>query len=822
MNIEQLTFKDLVDLNELEHLFESFSAATGFTTSLLDHTTEEVLLGVGWRNICVTFHRACPASREHCDNSNKQLTSGLNSAGKINIHHCENGLVSGSTPIIIEGKHFAYLYTGQVRFTPPDIEQFRMQTQRYGYDEQHYLESLAEVPVVSEEKFTSMLHFLADMVSMIGETGLTNLRNLQTATEKEALLQSIFKSAPVGIGLVVNRVFQWTNEKLSELTGYNGDQLKGRKSRMLYLSNEEFERVGLEKSSQIEVSGTGFVNTQFKRKDGTVIDVRLSSVPKNMDDRTAGEVFTVLDTTELNKALDIVNRSTSIAFLWRNEEGWPVDFVSDNVHRLTGYSSQELTSGKISYTHQIIHPDDIERVSFEVKEASQNTNIEKFIHRPYRIIAKNSEIKWVSDSSRLRKNSAGRITHYQGIVEDITDRKKNAVALRKSKEEWEKTFNAISDIITIQDKNMRIVRANKAAHDFLGANHGDLIGKYCYETFSGIPELCKGCPTVESIRNIRDHSKIIKHEHLNKIFQVSSSPILDENEELQFLVHIVKDITEQKRIEEELFQSQKMKSVGTLAGGIAHDFNNILTAIMGYAEIAKLSLPSDSPALDDIDKILKASNRAANLVKQILTFSRKSNHLRKPIAPHLVIEEALQMIQPSIPNTVKVLQNISKRCGAITADSTNFHQIIVNLFTNALQALENDKGHISVSLQLREIDKTVIAGEPDTSPGPFIVLEVSDTGHGMDQATIERIFDPYFTTKEVGKGTGLGLAVIHGIVKSYNGFIRVQSEIGKGSSFYVYIPALRQEILTVNGTEPDKPLSTGNERVPIISNEDSG
>lgn len=792
MNIEQLTFKDIVDLNELELLFESFSAAAGFTTGILDQTTKEVLPGSGWPDTCIKFHHICPASQKHCDDSNKQLISGLNRSGKITIHHCENGLVSGCTPVIIGGKHFAYLYTGQVRFTPPDIKTFRLQAQNYGYDEQTYLKSLTEVPIVNEDKFTSMLHFLRHTVSIIGESGLAKLKTHQDSIEKEALLQSIYKSAPIGIGFVVDRVFQWTNEKLSEITGYTSDQLKGRKSRMLYLSNEEFERVGQETRSQIKKSGTVFINTQLKRKDGTVIDAQLSSTHKNMDDRTAGEIFTVLDTTELNKALDIINRSTSIAFLWRNEDGWPVDFVSDNVLGLTGYSSEELTSGKISYTHQILHPDDLERISLEVKEAGKDTNIEKFTHRPYRIITRNKEIKWVSDSSRLRKNDSGKITHYQGIVEDITERKKNALALRKSKEEWEKTFNAIPDIITIQDNDMRIVRANKAAHTFLGADYGDLIGKYCYETFRGIPELCDGCPTIESIKETKNRSKIIKHENLNKIFQVSSSPILDENKEVQFLVHIVKDITEQKRIEEELFQSQKMKAVGTLAGGIAHDFNNILSAIMGYSEIAKRSLPSYSPAVKDIDEVLKASNRAATLVKQILTFGRKSDHHRGPIVPHLVIEEALQMMRSSMPASVKIQQDIDRNCGVIIADSTNLHQIIVNLCTNALHALGDEKGTISVGLQFREINKHEIEGEPDVFPGPFIILEVSDTGHGMDQATMERIFDPYFTTKEVGKGTGLGLAVIHGIVKAYHGFIRVQSEIGKGTSFYVHIPASKQ------------------------------
>ncbi len=751
-----------------------------------------MLLGTGWRDICLKFHRIFPASQKHCTDSNKQLISGLNRSGKSNIHHCDNGLVSGCTTVIIGGKHFAYLYTGQVRFTAPDIEHFRNQAHRYGYDEHAYLECLAEVPVVSEKEFTTMFYFLTQMVSMIGETGLTNLKIHQASMEKEALLQSIFKSAPVGIGLVIDRVFQWTNEKLSEITGYTSDQLKGKKSRMLYLSNEEFERVGRETRSQIKKSGTGFINTQLKRKNGSVVNAQLNAAPKNMDDRAAGEIFTVLDTTELHKAHDIINRSSSIAFLWRNEDGWPVDFVSDNVLGLTGYSSQEFTSGKISYTHQVIHPDDLERINFEVREAGKNSDIEQFTHKPYRIITRNKEIKWVSDSSRLRKNDAGKITYYQGIVEDITDRKRNALALRKSKEEWENTFNAIPDIITIQDKNRRIVRANKAAHASLGTDYGDLIGKYCHETFRGFPELCNECPTLESVQNIKSHSKTIRHKNLNKIFQVSSSPILDENREEQLLVHIVKDVTEQKRIEEELFQSQKMKAVGTLAGGIAHDFNNILSAIMGFAEIARLSLPSNNPAVKDIDEILKASNRAANLVKQILTFSRKPDHHRGPIAPHLVIEEALQMMRSSMPDSVKIQQNIDKKCGVIIADPTNLHQIIVNLCTNALHALGDKKGTISISLQLREIGKHELAGEPDVSPGSFIVLGVSDTGHGMDTATMERIFDPYFTTKEVGKGTGLGLAVIHGIIKAYNGYIRVQSEIGKGTDFFVYIPASKQ------------------------------
>ena len=277
MNIDQLTFKDLVDLNELELLFESFSLATGFTTGLLDYETKEVLLGTGWRDICVKFHHKCTSSLKHCNTSNEKLSSGLNVTDGVTINHCENGLVDGCTPIIIEGKHFADLFTGQVRFSPPDIEQFKIQAHRYGYDEQLYLESLSKVPVVSEKKFTSMLNFLTHMASMIARNGLTNLRIHQAAAQQEDLLQNIFTSAPMGIGLVVDRVFQWTNEKLSEITGYSCDELKGKTSRMLYLSEEEFDRIGREKYAQMKKFGTGFMDTRIKRKNGSVADIRLSS-----------------------------------------------------------------------------------------------------------------------------------------------------------------------------------------------------------------------------------------------------------------------------------------------------------------------------------------------------------------------------------------------------------------------------------------------------------------------------------------------------------------------------------------------------------------
>ena len=393
-------------------------------------------------------------------------------------------------------------------------------------------------------------------------------------------------------------------------------------------------------------------------------------------------------------------------------------------------------------------------------------------------------------------------------------------ALLKSKEEWKKSFNAIGDIITIQDKDMRIVRANQAAGQFFEVDVEDLVGKFCHEVFLGGPEPCPGCPVRKTIQDINEHSEIIHHVGLGKFFHVSSAPIFDNDNNLEYLVHVAKDITEQKKMEEELFQAHKMEAIGTLAGGIAHDFNNILTAILGYAEIVRADMPESSPSRHDIDQVLKAGNRAKELVKQILTFSRKGQETQQPLQSSLIIKETLKLLRASLPTTIEIQEEIDPECGTILANPTNIHQILVNLCTNALHAMKDEKGILTVRLTRKELTKEhdVISGD-GVAEGSFVELMIRDTGHGMDKATVQRMFEPYFTTKEVGKGSGMGLALVHGIVQGCGGFIKVESEPGKGTTFNVYFPAMEEKIVEIEKKQRE-PLPRGNERILAVDDEE--
>ena len=283
------------------------------------------------------------------------------------------------------------------------------------------------------------------------------------------------------------------------------------------------------------------------------------------------------------------------------------------------------------------------------------------------------------------------------------------------------------------------------------------------------------------------------------------------------LLVVIRDISERKRLKGELFQAQKMEALGTLAGGIAHDFNNILGAIIGYTELIGSKVKDDPKVTRYIEGVHHAAVRAADLVKQILTFSRGSGKEKISLQISSIVNETLKMLRSSLPTTIEIKKNIESQ-GVVLADPTHIHQIIMNLCTNAYHAMRETGGILGVTLKNVEVSGEGLPGV-EISQGGYLLLEVSDTGNGIDEQTKSKIFEPYFTTKEPGEGTGLGLAVVHGIVKSYNGSITLYSEPGRGTTFHVYLPRVLKEEAVVVAEQDKEPLKGGNESIMLVDDE---
>ncbi|OQX10799.1 MAG: hypothetical protein BWK80_45385 [Desulfobacteraceae bacterium IS3] len=310
------------------------------------------------------------------------------------------------------------------------------------------------------------------------------------------------------------------------------------------------------------------------------------------------------------------------------------------------------------------------------------------------------------------------------------------------------------------------------------------------------------------------------HSAEKEVFHGEEIELLEEvASDISFGIKTIRDRNIRRQAEEQLRHSQKMEAVGLLAGGIAHDFNNILAIIIGYAEVMKMfDVPPDNPMHGKLEAILSASYRAKELVGQILTFCHKTKEQREPLQLSIVVKEALKFLRASLPATIEVKQYIEKNLGAILADPGQMHQVMMNLCTNAAHAMKEKGGILHVELRETEIAAETARRIQLSKPGTYLKLAVKDTGYGIDHETMKKIFDPYFTTKRKEEGTGLGLSVVHGIVKACKGTILVHSEPGKGSVFEVFLPAIEKKT-EESASENSDPIPRGSESILFVDDE---
>jgi PAS domain S-box-containing protein len=416
-----------------------------------------------------------------------------------------------------------------------------------------------------------------------------------------------------------------------------------------------------------------------------------------------------------------------------------------------------------------------------------------------------------------------------GIAVDVTERKLATEALRESERKYRVLIDTTDTGYTILDEAGIVCDANVEYARLSGHEHPRGIIGRCVSEWTAEHDRARNADKVRECVE-KGWVRHLTLDYMNGSggftpVEINAAAMKTVNGTR--IVALCRDITERKRAQEEkeklearLSHAHKMEAVGTLAGGIAHDFNNILAAIIGYAEIALITVPRLSPIQHHLQQVLNAGQRAKDLVRQILTFSRmQPNQERTPVEVAPIVREALNLLRASLPAMIEIRQTIQTETGAVLADPTEIHQVLVNLCTNAGQAMEQGGGILEVSLGevLAESGFETAGTPPDLKPGKYLLLTVRDTGHGMDQPTLDRIFDPYFTTKDIGKGSGLGLSVVHGIIKRHEGTIAVFSKPGSGTTFKVYLPQIErktgaQEIL-------DVPVPEGAERILFVDDE---
>jgi len=403
------------------------------------------------------------------------------------------------------------------------------------------------------------------------------------------------------------------------------------------------------------------------------------------------------------------------------------------------------------------------------------------------------------------------------------------IQFQKSQERFRATFKHAASGLLIFNTDGSIKQCNPFMSQILGYSLESLRSAIIHDLVyssntDNITDACQRILIEKATYELFEQE--FRHKDGSKVWTlISLSIVRDESDEPLYFIALIQDITdlrqsvkEKRSLQEQLHQAQKMEAIGTLAGGIAHDFNNILAGILGYVELAKMETDSDAPIRGRLDKVESAALRAADLVLQILTFSRKGEQNLEHINLSPIIKEATKLLRATIPKNISLQLNIKEDAVKVMADVGQIHQIIMNLFTNAIHACEENGGRIEVMLESQVIPADNTHRNYDLESGNYLKLTVADTGCGIDQNKLEYIFDPFFTTKEQGKGTGLGLSVVHGIVKSHNGDIEVSSKPGKGTTFEIYLPVAEAKREDKSKKRNDD-LPLGNERILFVDDE---
>ncbi len=739
------------------------------------------------------------------------------------------------------------------------------------------------------------------------------------------------------------------NRKAEELTGQPEEEAIGRPVEEVFHIINEQTRDRCDNPVE-KVLRTGSIvgpsnDTVLIAQDGTERILADNGAPVRDDaGNVLGVVLTFRDVTQERRwthTLEENERRLStlfanlpgIAYRCLNDSNWTMEFISEGCLELTGYSTADILDNRVVSYSDLIHPDDRHDIWSQVQRALAK---DRPFQLEYRIRTRSGEERWVWEKGRRVIVHEG-LVRLEGFISEVTDRKNAEKALVQAKVEWERTFDAVPDLMALIDREHCLIRVNKAMADRLGISPSEAIGLKCYEAVHGLASPPDFCPHVKAIRYGKEYSVEMDEPKLGGTFFLTSSPIFDEQGGFNHCVHVARDVTERKEaeralrrsedryqqlaevafegiifhdqgvlleandqffemtgyepeeligtmvtektvspeslevvnkhiasgsskpyeavgakkdgtyfpmeirvrlreidgkgiravairdvserknMERQLVEAQKMEAVGTLAGGIAHDFNNLLQIIAGYSELLLMNVNKEAPVHNDLKAIHQAAVRGNELVKQILAFSRR---LEPEFRTMCLNDEVLQVerfLYRTIPKMIEIELHLNGELWNIYADPGQMEQVLMNLAINAKDAMPNG-GRLVFETDNIVLDREYAGTHLDVEPGKYVLLSVSDTGSGMDKTVGKRIFEPFFSTKGLGEGTGLGLAMVYGIVKSHRGQVQCYSEPNHGTTFKIYLPATEQKE-PGDGEIAEEPSEGGTERILVVDDE---
>ncbi len=573
----------------------------------------------------------------------------------------------------------------------------------------------------------------------------------------------------------------------------------------------------------LQEKGEHIFEHKAKRKNGTLFDVLMYA--RLSHDENGREIYptTSIDVSDRKRnelALTksgLIVESTSDAIITTDPDG-AITLWNSGAENLYGYKPEEVIgkSVKILYKEEDLHI--LTRMMDDLLAGKELKNLEVTC-----IDKKGRDVNILLSLMTL-KDEYGNVVELVGFTKDISALKQYEQQILMEKEKLEQYLDLAGVVFVALDPEGDVSLINKKGCELLGYDHKEIIGKNWFDHF--IPQWLKQelMPVSQQLLSGDVGSAkyyenpILTRSGEERLIAWHNNVLTDPDGRVIGHLSAGEDITEKKELEAKLQQAQRMESIGTLAGGIAHEFNNILSIIVGNNELIMEDLPESSLSRENTEEIRIAGLRARDIVKQLLTFSRQDNVAKEPIDVRSVVKDSIKLIRATTPANFDIQDRLSKDCFPIKANATQINQVLINLCSNAIDALPVSGGRVDIVLENADISSPADPSAPGAAPGKYVRLAVADNGSGMNANTLNRIFEPYFTTKEMGKGSGIGLAVVHGIVENHRGTITCDSTMGEGSRFTIHFPAHDGQIKG-NGIIEESALPVGHEKILYVDDE---